>query len=81
MLSNPSGYSTVTDWNKIVQYNPEVLVLAPCRIRRETRCQRRVLCDIGFPVGTTFEQMVNDEVYVADADMFTQPSVHSCKWN
>jgi hypothetical protein len=30
MLSDPSGYSIVTDWNKVVQYNPEVLVLAPC---------------------------------------------------
>jgi ABC-type Fe3+-hydroxamate transport system substrate-binding protein len=27
---NPSGYSIVTDWERILLYNPEVLVVAPC---------------------------------------------------
>src|SRR5687768_8489980 len=30
MLSNPTGDSIVTLWEKIVKYNPEVLVVAPC---------------------------------------------------
>src|SRR5688572_14481473 len=30
MLSNPGGDSVVTYWEKIVRYNPEVLVIAPC---------------------------------------------------
>jgi len=30
VLSNPSGDSIVTPWDKIVKYNPEVLVIAPC---------------------------------------------------
>jgi len=30
MLSNPAGYSIVTPWEKVLQYNPEVLVVAPC---------------------------------------------------
>jgi iron complex transport system substrate-binding protein len=33
MLSNPSGYSIVTDWN-VFCYNPEVLVVAPCEVSR-----------------------------------------------
>jgi iron complex transport system substrate-binding protein len=30
MLSNPAGDSIVTSWEKIVRYDPEVLVIAPC---------------------------------------------------
>ena len=29
MLSNPSGDSVVTPWDKILKYNPEILVVAP----------------------------------------------------
>jgi len=30
MLSNPAGDSIVTSWDKLVKYNPEVLIIAPC---------------------------------------------------
>ncbi len=73
MLSNPAGDSIVTQWDKIVKYNPEVLVIAPC----------------GFTVQRTLEEMhlltnkqewqhlqavKNNLVYIADFDLFTQPS-------
>lgn len=73
MLSNPSGYSTVTDWNKIVQYNPEVLVLAPCGFDVK-RAAKDVSFVTSLPGWNDLQAVVNDEVYVADADMFTQPS-------
>ena len=72
-LSNPGGDSIVTPWEKILKYNPEVLVIAPC----------------GFEVGRTQEEMKlleqkpgwnqlsavkNKAVYLADYDFFTQPS-------
>ena len=41
MLSHPSGDSTVTPWEKIKQYDPEVIVIAPC----------------GFSVERTFKEM------------------------
>jgi len=74
MLSNPAGDSTVTPWEKIVRYDPEVLVVAPC----------------GFDVKRSIEEMnillekkewrnltavKNQQVYIADFDMFTQPSI------
>jgi iron complex transport system substrate-binding protein len=74
MLSNPAGDSIVTRWDKIVKYNPQVLVIAPC----------------GFDVNRSVEEMTlltskadwyeldavkNNQVYIADFDMFTQPSV------
>lgn len=74
MLSNPAGDSIVTPWEKIVRYDPEVLVVAPC----------------GFDVKRSIEEMnillekkewqnltavKNQQVYIADFDMFTQPSI------
>lgn len=74
MLSNPAGDSIVNQWDKIVKYNPQVLVIAPC----------------GFDISRSFEEMPlltsktgwdnldavkNNQVYLADFDMFTQPSI------
>lgn len=73
MLSNPGGDSIVTPWEKIVKYDPEVLVIAPC----------------GFTISRTVEEIHlltqkkewadltavrNDAVFMADYDLFTQPS-------
>jgi iron complex transport system substrate-binding protein len=73
MLSNPGGDSIVTAWEKIAKYDPEVLVIAPC----------------GFHIGRTKEELHllrqkkewdqlravrNGAVFVADYDLFTQPS-------
>lgn len=73
MLSNPSGDSIVTPWEKIVRYNPEILVIAPC----------------GFEVKRTMEELhlltgksgwrslcavQENAVFIADYDLFTQPS-------
>jgi iron complex transport system substrate-binding protein len=73
MLSNPAGDSIVTPWEKIVKYDPEVLVIAPC----------------GFTINRTAEEIHlltekkewnqlsavrNKSVFMADYDLFTQPS-------
>ncbi|MBO9200246.1 MULTISPECIES: ABC transporter substrate-binding protein [Niastella] len=73
MLSNPGGDSIVTFWEKIVKYDPEVLVIAPC----------------GFTISRTGEEIHlltekkewaqltavrNNAVFMADYDLFTQPS-------
>ncbi|MCL6265589.1 ABC transporter substrate-binding protein [Flagellimonas myxillae] len=76
MLSNPSGDSVVTSWEKILKYNPEILVIAPC----------------GFTVERTLEEMhmltskkgwrdlkavQENKVFIADFDMFTQSSANT----
>lgn len=73
MLSNPGGDSIVTAWEKVVRYNPEVIVIAPC----------------GFDIGRTAEELhlltsrhgwndlkavQNNSIFIADYDLFTQPS-------
>ncbi len=73
MMSNPSGDSIVTPWDKIAKYNPEILIVAPC----------------GFQVNRSMEEMhllterhgwrglqavLEKNVFVLDFDLFTQPS-------
>jgi iron complex transport system substrate-binding protein len=73
MLSNPGGDSIVTSWEKILRYDPEVMVIAPC----------------GFHIGRANEELdilrrkkdwdqlkavKNNAVFLADFDLFTQPS-------
>ncbi|MFY0627421.1 MAG: ABC transporter substrate-binding protein [Reichenbachiella sp.] len=73
MLSNPSGDSVVTSWDKIVKYDPEVLVIAPCGFSTE-----RSLVEIEIMTSKaewmSLKAVANQEVYIADFDLFTQPS-------
>lgn len=73
MLSNPGGDSIVTPWEKIVRYNPEVLVIAPCGFTTaRTREELHLLTGKKEWAGLTAVQ--NDAVFLADYDLFTQPS-------
>jgi iron complex transport system substrate-binding protein len=73
MLSNPGGYSIVTPWEKVIQYNPEVLVLAPCgfHVSRARAELDRITERPGFREMVAVQR---GEVYLADADLFTRPS-------
>ncbi len=73
MLGNPAGDSIVTPWEKIVKYNPEVLIIAPCgfhipRAKEEMHllAQKNNWEDI--------EAVKTNQVYLCDFDLFTQPS-------
>ena len=74
MLSNPSGYSIVTDWNKIVLYNPEVIVIAPCGFDIE-RAKLEIIKLKELPEWDSLLAVQNKQVFLADANMFTQPSI------
>lgn len=73
MLSNPGGDSIVTAWEKIVRYDPEVLVIAPCGFAiQRTMEEIHLLTD--KPEWRQLKAVQNQAVYVADYDLFTQPS-------
>jgi len=73
MLSNPSGDSIVTPWEKIVRYDPEVLVIAPCGFKTSRAAEELHLLQSqrGWHDLRTVR---NGAVYLADYDLFTQPS-------
>ncbi|MDB5083135.1 MAG: transporter substrate-binding protein [Bacilli bacterium] len=71
-LSNPSGYSVVTSWDRVVEYNPEVLVVAPCGFNVE-RAAKEVEVLTTLSGWNDLNCVVSGQVYVADADLFTQP--------
>src|ERR1700739_278489 len=75
MLSNPGGYSIINSWEKIVRYNPEVLVVAPCgfNVERALKEIDKLMNREGWSELTAVE---NNAVFVADADLFTCPSTH-----
>jgi iron complex transport system substrate-binding protein len=73
MLSNPAGDSIVTSWEKVVKYNPEVLVIAPCGFHID-----RTIDEIHLlSERKEWEQLKavqSQQVYIVDFDLFTQPS-------
>jgi iron complex transport system substrate-binding protein len=75
MLSNPSGYSVITSWEKLVRYNPEVLVVAPCGFNIE-RSAKEIGKLTRLEGWNDLEAVKNKAVYLADADLFTCPSTH-----
>ncbi|AWX43075.1 hypothetical protein HME9304_00062 [Flagellimonas maritima] len=76
MLSNPSGESIVTRWDKIVKYDPEVLVIAPCgfTIERTIEEMHLLMKKEGW---NELKAVKEDAVYIADFDMFTQSSANT----
>lgn len=73
MLGNPSGDSIVTAWEKVRRYDPEVLVIAPCGFTTERTMQEFPLLQ-QQPGWDELRAVRNQAVYVADYDLFTQPS-------
>ena len=74
MLSNPSGDSIVTSWDKILKYDPEILVIAPCGFTIERTLQEMHLLTkkAGWD---TLKAVKEDTIFIADFDLFTQSSV------
>lgn len=73
MLSNPAGDSIVTPWEKICRYNPEVLVVAPCGFNVSRSLEEFYLLT-QKPGWDELEAVKNEQVFVVDFDLFTQPS-------
>lgn len=73
MLSNPSGDSIVIDWRRLVKYDPEVLVIAPCGFDTERAAEELHLLS-ERPEWYNLTAVKNNAVYLADFDLFTQPS-------
>lgn len=73
MLSNPSVYSIVTPWEKLLQYNPQVLILAPCGFHIDRAAEELHLLTQkeGW---NSLEAVKEGNVFLVDFDLFTQPS-------
>jgi iron complex transport system substrate-binding protein len=73
MLSNPAGDSIVTAWDKIIKYNPEVLVIAPCGFHIE-RAKEEMQLLTQKQGWNQLEAVKTNQTYLAGFDLFTQPS-------
>lgn len=74
VLSNPSGDSVVIDFQKIVNYNPEIIVLAPCGYDIN-----RTKEDLKFLEANSewnnLKAVMQQQVYIVDYIYFTQSSL------
>lgn len=73
MMSNPGGDSIVTLWDKICKYNPEVLVVAPCGFTTQ-RTKEELYLLTQRPGWENVQAVKDQAVFIADYDLFTQPS-------
>jgi len=73
MLSNPNGDSIVTPWAKIVKYNPEILVIAPCGFTVSRSLEELHLLT-SKSEWNSLQAVKTGNVFIVDFDLFTQPS-------
>lgn len=73
MLSNPKGDSVVMSWEKIIRYDPEVLVIAPCGFNVE-RSMQEISLLTRRASWESLQAVKNGRVFMLDFDLFTQPS-------
>jgi iron complex transport system substrate-binding protein len=73
MLGNPAGDSVVMSWEKIARYDPEVLVIAPCGFETG-RTEQEMYWLTQKPGWNNLRAVQTKQVYLADYDLFTQPS-------
>ncbi len=73
MLGNPGGDSIVTSWERILKYNPEVLIIAPCGFETVRSLEETHLLTQN-PGWQSLRAVQSKQVYVLDYDLFTQPS-------
>jgi iron complex transport system substrate-binding protein len=73
MLSNPKGDSIVTSWEKVLRYDPKVLVIAPCGFHNKRTLQEIHLLS-GRKGWSELQAVRNGQVFIVDFELFTQPS-------
>ena len=73
LLAHPSGDSIVTPWEKIVRYDPEILIIAPCGFT-VSRSMEELSCLTSRAGWSDLRAVREQQVFVVDYDLFTQSS-------
>ncbi|MDP2421479.1 ABC transporter substrate-binding protein [Sediminibacterium sp.] len=73
MLSSPGGDSVRIEFDKVVKYNPEILIVAPCGFHIE-RAMQEIHLLAKHEGWHTIDAVKSGNVFVCDAGLFTQPS-------
>lgn len=73
-LAIPGGNSKAITWSALQESNPEVLIIAPCGYTIERSLQEIKLLQ-SSPGWFDLKAVQNKRTYLADFDLFTQPSI------
>jgi iron complex transport system substrate-binding protein len=72
-LGRSGGHSSTIPWEKVVEADPEVIVIAPCGLPIE-RAREELHILIQKPGWTDITAVKYGSVYITDPDLFTRPS-------
>jgi iron complex transport system substrate-binding protein len=72
-LGQPGGHSSAISWEKVVEADPEVLVVAPCGVHL-LRAEEELQILMQKPGWPELTAVKTGNVFVADPDLFTRPS-------
>jgi iron complex transport system substrate-binding protein len=72
-LGNPGGHSSAIPWDKVVEADPEVLVIAPCGIQLNLAEEELQVLQ-QKPGWAALTAVKSGQVYMADPNLFTRPS-------
>ena len=73
LLAHPSGDSIAIPWEKVVRYDPEVLIVAPCGFTIE-RTRQEIACLTERPGWNDLRAVREQRVFIVSFDLFTQSS-------
>ena len=74
LISNPGGNSIAIRYEDVINYNPEIIIIAPCGFTIE-RTEKEMHLLTGKEGWNDLHAVRNGAVFIADFDMFTQPSI------
>ena len=73
MMGNPGGDSIISSWEKILKYDPEVIIVAPCGFEMP-RSLQEISILTNKPGWQSLRAVQSEQVFVVDYYLFTQPS-------
>jgi iron complex transport system substrate-binding protein len=74
LISNPGGNSIAIGFEEVVKYNPEIIIIAPCGFSIE-RTEKEIHLLTTKEGWNDLLAVKNSAIFLADFDMFTQPSI------
>jgi iron complex transport system substrate-binding protein len=74
-LAVPGGRSGILAWDEVLAYDPETIVAAPCGLTLEQAAAEARTALGGLAGWDQLRAVRSGRVYVADANLFTMPSV------
>lgn len=75
-FANPGGYSVAIKWQQVIDYDPEILIIAACGFDVD-RTAKALQILKSKPEWAQLKSVSSGQVYCVDGELFTQPSINT----